>query len=111
MRLHVAEVLLALVFVLGGLSAWRNPHPRAAQLAKFRLPLPAVLVRLNAAVMLLAGAALALNIEAALASAVLAIVLVPTTVAGHAFWTADGNARHEQLAHFITSRCLAAWWQ
>ena len=56
---------------------------------------------MNAAVMLVAGAALALNIEARLASAVLAIVLVPTTVVGHAFWMADGNARNEQLAHFI----------
>ena len=101
MRLHLAEVLIALVFLLGGLSTWRNPQPRAAQLAKFGLPLPTVLVRLNAAVMLVAGAALALNIEAALASAVLAIVLVPTTVVGHAFWMAEGNARQEQLAHFI----------
>jgi uncharacterized membrane protein YphA (DoxX/SURF4 family) len=68
MRLHVAEVLLALVFLLGGLGTWRNPQPRAAQLEKFGLPLPTVLVRLNAAVMLVAGAALALNIEAGLAS-------------------------------------------
>ena len=101
MRLHVAEVFLALVFLLGGLSTWRNPQPRAAQLARLSLPQSTVLVRLNAAVMVIAGAALALNIAAALASAVLALVLVPTTVVGHAFWTADGHARQEQLAHFI----------
>ena len=101
MRPHIAEVFLALVFLLGGLVAWRNPQPQAGQLAKFGLPLPNVLVRLNAAVMLVAGAALALNIQAAVASAVLAMVLVPTTLVGHAFWTAAGNARNEQLAHFI----------
>ena len=101
MRLHVAEVLLALVFLLGGLSTWRNPQPRAAQLAKFGLPLPTVLVRLNAAVMLVAGAALALNIEAAAGKCRSGDRSRPTTVVGHAFWMAEGNARQEQLAHFI----------
>ena len=108
MRLHLAEVLIALVFLLGGLSTWRNPRPRAAQLETFGLPLPTVLVRLNAAVMLVAGAALALNIEAGLASAVLAIVLVPTTVVGHAFWMAEGKARQEQLAHFFKNVAVMA---
>jgi uncharacterized membrane protein YphA (DoxX/SURF4 family) len=37
----------------------------------------------------------------ALASVVLAAVLVPTTLVGHAFWMAEGTARQEQLAHFI----------
>jgi uncharacterized membrane protein YphA (DoxX/SURF4 family) len=99
--IHVAEVLLALVFVLGGLATLRHPQTRADQLARFRLPLPNVLVRLNAAVMVVAGLALALNFAPGLASAVLALVLVPTTVFGHAFWAAEGVARQEQLAHFI----------
>ena len=42
-----------------------------------------------------------MDIEAGPASAVLAIVLVPMTVVGHAFWMAEGNSRQEQLAHFI----------
>jgi uncharacterized membrane protein YphA (DoxX/SURF4 family) len=99
--IHIAEVLLALVFVLGGLATLRNPQPRAEQLARLRLPFPLLLVRLNAAVMVIAGSALALNIMPALASASLALVLVPTTVVGHAFWIAGGTARQEQLAHFI----------
>jgi uncharacterized membrane protein YphA (DoxX/SURF4 family) len=99
--IHVAQVLLALVFILGGLLTWRNPQPRADQLARFRLPFPLLLVRLNGAVMVVAGSALALNIMPALASVVLAVVLVPTTVLGHAFWVAEGTARQEQLAHFL----------
>jgi uncharacterized membrane protein YphA (DoxX/SURF4 family) len=99
--IHVAEVLLALVFVLGGLLTLRNPQSRAADLARLRLPFPLLLVRLNAAAMVLAGSALALNIMPALASVVLAAVLVPTTLVGHAFWMAEGTARQEQLAHFI----------
>ena len=98
---HAAEVLLALVFVLGGLLTLRDPTPRAAQLVRFGLPFSLQLVRLNAAVMVVAGSALALNIMPGPASLVLAAVLVPTTLAGHAFWTAEGAARQEQLAHFI----------
>jgi uncharacterized membrane protein YphA (DoxX/SURF4 family) len=103
--IHVAEGLLAPIFVLGGLLTLRNPQSRADQLARLRLPLrlpfPLLLVRLNAAVMVIAGSALALNFMPALASASLALVLVPTTVVGHAFWIAEGTARQEQLAHFI----------
>jgi putative oxidoreductase len=99
--IRVAELLLAVVFVLGGIATLRNPQPRAEQLARFRLPFPIPLVRLNAVVMITAGLALALNIMPGLASAVLAAVLVPTTVFGHAFWAAEGTARQEQLAHFI----------
>ncbi len=99
--IRVAEVMLAPVFVLGGLLTLRNPQSRADQLARLRLPFPLLLVRLNAAVMVVAGSALAFNILPALASASLALVLVPTTVVGHAFWIAEGTARQEQLAHFI----------
>ena len=99
--IRVAELLLAGVFVLGGLATLRNPQPRAEQLARFRFPFPILLVRLNAMLMMAAGLALALNILPGLASVVLAAVLVPTTVFGHPFWAAEGTARQEQLAHFI----------
>jgi putative oxidoreductase len=99
--LHLAEILLSLVFVFGGFATLRAPHARAEQLARFRLPFPTLLVRLNGALMVAAGLCLALNVAPVLASVVLAIVLVPTTVFGHAFWIAEGAARQEQLAHFI----------
>jgi uncharacterized membrane protein YphA (DoxX/SURF4 family) len=99
--IRIAEVLLALVFVLGGLVALRHPQLRADQLARFGLPFPILLVRLNAVVMIAAGLALAWNIMPVMASAVLAAVLVPTTLLGHPFWTVEGTARQEQLAHFI----------
>lgn len=102
MSLHLAEILLSPVFVLGGLATLRNPQPRAEQLARFRLPFPTLLVRLNGAVMVAAGLCLALNILPGIASVVLALVLVPTTVFGHAFWFAEeGGAREEQLSHFV----------
>ena len=60
--IRVAELMLALVFVLGGIATLRNPRPRSQRLARFRFPFPLLLVRLNAVVMIIAGLALALNI-------------------------------------------------
>ena len=101
MRLHLAELLLAIIFVAGGLSTLRDPRPRAAQIARLGFPFADLSVRVNATVMVVAGIALALNYHAAGASALLAIVLIPTTVFGHAFWLEKGHDRQGQLVHFI----------
>jgi putative oxidoreductase len=51
--------------------------------------------------MAVAGAALALDVQAALASGVLAVVMALTTVFGHAFWTEQGQRRQVQAANFF----------
>ena len=50
------------------------------------MPEPELLVRANGAAMLVAGAALALGCWSRLAAMMLAGMLVPTTLVGHAFW-------------------------
>jgi len=99
--LRLAEVLLSLIFVLGGLGTLRDPEPRAKQLVRFSLPLPMLLVRVNGAIMVVGGLALALNFRAALASIALAAVLLPTTIVGHAFWAEEGPRRQQQRVHFV----------
>ena len=101
MRLHLAEFLLAILFVAGGFSTLRDPKPRAAQLARLGFPFADLSVRVNATLMVVAGLALAMNYYPAAASAVLAILLIPTTVFGHAFWLEKGHERQVQLSHFI----------
>ncbi len=101
MRLRIAEVLLAFIFVAGGLSTLRNPGLRAEQIARFRFPFADLSVRVNAVFMVIAGVALALNFHASIASASLAALLVPTTIFGHAFWLERGAARQAQMAHFF----------
>ena len=101
MRLHLAELLLAVLFVAGGFSTLRDPKPRAAQIARLGFPFADLSVRVNATLMVVAGIALAVNYHAAGASALLAILLLPTTVFGHAFWLEKGHDRQVQLSHFI----------
>src|SRR5947209_18249618 len=91
---RIARPLMAGIFISGGIDVLRNPGPRVqraepvtAKLAE-ALPLPddtETLVRLNAAVHIVAGAMLALGKPPRPSAAALAVPLVPTTAAGHRF--------------------------
>ena len=113
---RIARPLLAGVFVQGGIDVLRNPGPRAERvepvLSKLgdALPLPddtVSLVRLNAAVHVVAGTLLALGKVPRLAAAVLAASLVPTTVAGHRFWEEDSpQSKAMQRTHFLKNLAI-----
>ncbi|MDQ7907075.1 DoxX family protein [Phytohabitans sp. ZYX-F-186] len=111
-----ARAMLSAVFVANGAQAVVNPDPlvpRAKRmtdrvsplLEKAPVQLPsdaATLVRINGAVQVLAGLLLASGRGSRVAAAVLAGTLVPTTLAGHAFWERDDPAeRRAQRLHFL----------
>ena len=99
----LARPALASMFVVGGADAVMNPEPKAPAAEDVVEPIaeqvsaldalatPEV-VRLNGAVQVLAGVALAFNKLPRLASTALAASLVPTTLAGHRFWEEDPEA-------------------
>lgn len=103
--------MLAAMFVYGGLDALRHPAtkvPSASTVApgladKMGLKADtAELVRLNGAVQLAAGVALALGIVPRVASLALAASLVPTTAAGHRFWEeTEPTKKRQQTIHFL----------
>jgi putative oxidoreductase len=105
-----ARVFTGSTYALLGYDASRVPGARVDQaapaLAILRkiLPLPvedAVMVRANGAVQAAAGALLALGILPRASAIILAGTLIPTTWAGHAFWTIeDPSARKLQRIHF-----------
>lgn len=99
------------MFLVGGLDAVRNPNPKvpAAEKVAGELPdqLPGVsstrqLVQLDGAVKVTAGSLLALGRLPRLSAAALAASLVPTTLAGHRFWTeTDPSKKSAQQIHFF----------
>jgi len=110
--------MIASMFVVGGVNALRNAPAyaekakvvtdRLVPLAKRALPQapipedPATLVRINAAVHIGAGAALATGHFPRLASTALAATLVPTTLAGHQFWNeSDPAQKANHRVHFF----------
>lgn len=111
----LARPLLGSIFFVGGYHALRNPgqfKEQARKVSDKLMPLaeqrgiplpsdPAMLVRMNAATQLVAAAALATGRAPRLSAAVLAGTLVPTTVAGHAFWEeSDPVQRTHQKVNF-----------
>jgi uncharacterized membrane protein YphA (DoxX/SURF4 family) len=108
---RIARPLLAGIFIQGGIDAFRNPGPRAKRvepvLSKVgdTVPLPddtVSVVRLNAAVQVVAGVMLSLGKLPRLSATVLAGSLVPTTAAGHRFWEEESpQAKAMQRTHFL----------
>lgn len=119
----IARPMLASIFVVGGVNAFRNATTLAAKagpvtdkivpLAHKALPMapipkdPATLVRLNAGLQIGAALTLATGRGPRISAAVLAASLVLTTAAGHRFWEVpDKTARTQQQLDFFKNVSL-----
>jgi putative oxidoreductase len=98
----VARTAFAWIFIVAGYSTLKTPGTRPEMVAKaLPVPEPKLLVRLNGAMMIAGGTALALGVKPRLAALELAATLVPTTYVGHRFWKqSDPAARRNQQVHF-----------
>lgn len=114
----VARPMLASMFVYGGALALKSPGPRAAKaqptadlIKKIAPELPvngSNLTRLNGAVQLVGGLALATGRLPRVAAFALAATLPPTTLAGHPYWNeTDPAARANQRIHFLKNVSMA----
>lgn len=110
--------MLASMFVYGGALALKSPGPRAAKaqptadlIKKVAPELPvngSNLTRLNGAVQMVGGLALATGRLPRVAAFALAATLPPTTLAGHPYWNeTDPAARANQRIHFLKNVSMA----
>ena len=108
---RAARPMLAGMFIYGGIDAVRHPAGKAptaepvvgglADRLGERVETHHI-VRFNGAVQVVAGAALAAGVFARPASLALAASLVPTTLAGHAFWKeSEPDARAQQKIQLL----------
>ena len=111
-----ARVLTGSTYVLLGYDALREPGGRVGLASpvlaaiRSKAPLPdddELLVRANAAVQVAAGTMLALGRAQRLSALALAASLVPTTLAGHPYWTIEDPVdRKLQRIHFHKNMAL-----
>jgi len=101
----LARPLLAAPFITGGVNTLRKPATRVVAADRVVSPLlsrvPQLsnteqVVKLDAAAKIVAGSMLALGKLPRVSAAVLAVSLVPTTVAGHPFWEEQDPIRRTQ---------------
>lgn len=88
----VARALLGAPFVVLGYEAAAEPGGRVDLAAALGVPAPEMAVRVNGGAMVAGGLALSLGLWPRAAAAGLAASLIPTTLAGHAFWQHDDPA-------------------
>lgn len=94
-------------FVSLGWEAFLEPGGRAAKAAALGVPRPELTTSLNGGAMVVAGVALAAGVAPRLMAAVLAALLVPTTLAGHAYWNEpDAGLRAQQRIQFLKNACM-----
>lgn len=101
----VARILTGSTYTVLGLDAVRTPGARVDQAAPMLhtlrrvAPLPEddeLIVRANAAVQVVGGTLIALGKAQRFSALVLAGSLIPTTAAGHAFWSIEDPALRKQ---------------
>ena len=93
---------LALIFLLNGLGVVDQRKP-AQELLAHGAParLVPLLVMGGRVLQLIAGTALLLGWHERVAAMLLALFLVPATLAAHAFWAYDGPEFQPQLVNFL----------
>src|SRR5215467_6314648 len=98
----VGQLLLSVIFIQGGSSAYLEPGNRPTKVAKAGIPEPELAVKANGALMVIAGIALALNLWPRLAATALLASTIPTTLVGHPFWQEEEEGpRKQQQVHFF----------
>lgn len=98
----LARALLAAPFVWLGWEAAAEPGGRVVLAADLGVPSPEAAVRLNGAVMVAGGVGLASGVAPRAAAVGLVASMVPTTLAGHAFWQQDDpGARKANRIQFL----------
>lgn len=98
----VARALLAGIFLSGGARAAREPEAHAAQAEEAPVPNPTWLVRVDGVAKVVGAGLLASGLRPRLGALLMAASLVPTTIAGHAFWLQDDDQqRSQQQIHFF----------
>jgi uncharacterized membrane protein YphA (DoxX/SURF4 family) len=113
---RLGRELLAPMFVSGGLDAIRHPESKVSKATAITAPLaatlgipddPASLVRFNGGVQVVAGTLLGMGRLSRLAAFTLAASLIPTTLAGHRFWTEhEPKARAAQQIQFLKNAAM-----
>ncbi len=90
---RVGQALLGATFIKLGFDAAVAPGSRVDKAAALGLPNAELAVRGNGAAMVAGGVALTFDKLPRLAAFGLIASMIPTTLAGHAFWHFDGAER------------------
>ena len=94
------RILLSAIFIFSGIGKIAA-FSMYTGYAGAHLPMPAVAIGVAIAVEVLGGLAILSGFQTKLASWIIFLYLIPTSLVFHNFWTMDGMARMDNQAHFF----------
>jgi len=103
----VARVLIALMFVIAGLSKFGNLAGTAGYIASKGLPLPAALAFLTAALEVIGGLAILVGFQARSAALALAVFTLVASVLFHNYWAMPADQQMVQQLMFMKNLSVA----
>jgi putative oxidoreductase len=103
----IARLLLALMFVLAGISKFAGLGGTAGYIASKGLPLPMVLAFATAALEVLGGLAIIVGFHTRIAAIVLALFTLVATFVFHAFWAVPAEQQMVQQLMFMKNLSVA----
>ena len=103
----VARLLLALMFVLAGLSKLAGLEGTAAYIGSAGLPMPGVLALATAVLEIVGGVALAIGYQARIGALALALFTVVASVLFHNFWAVPADQAYVQQLMFMKNLAVA----
>ncbi|MBC3930776.1 DoxX family protein [Undibacterium curvum] len=101
------RVLIALIFVLSGVSKITGFDGTAGYIASKNLPFPALAAVAAIVVELGGGLLLMLGWRARLSAAAMALFTIAAAVLFHDFWAAAPDAAQNQMIHFMKNLSMA----
>jgi putative oxidoreductase len=103
----IARILLALMFILAGLSKFAGLEGTAGYIASKGLPLPGVLAFLTALLEVVGGLAIAVGFHARIAALALALFTLLASVLFHNFWAMPAEQQMVQQLMFMKNLSVA----
>ncbi|NDI85619.1 DoxX family protein [Undibacterium crateris] len=101
------RVLIALIFVLSGVSKITGFDGTVGYIASKNLPFPALAAVAAIVVELGGGLLLMLGWRARLSAAAMGLFTIAAAVLFHDFWAAAPDAAHNQMIHFMKNLSMA----
>ncbi|HUJ33509.1 MAG TPA: DoxX family protein [Candidatus Acidoferrum sp.] len=102
----IGRVLLSVIFIASGLSKVMAFSMMAGYVAAKGFPMPAVALGIAAAIEILGGLTILAGFQTKLASWILFVFLIPTTLAFHNFWAMQGMERMDNQGHFMKNLAI-----
>jgi putative oxidoreductase len=103
----IARILLALMFILAGLSKFAGLEGTAGYIASKGLPLPGVLAFLTALLEVVGGLAIVVGFHARIAALALALFTLLASVLFHNFWAMPAEQQMMQQLMFMKNLSVA----